>query len=149
MHQQNPVDAPPESRGTTRIRRTPTESCLHLQRDPMAHQLGQSTGCLLWCLLWVQMLVIFCCCQYSINMWYHDILDCIIMALDIIFRCISIFVSCCIVCNILLELRNSGLIVSLHPANERRHYFVTTYLIGWAQTYNQPWNWIVSMKCQK
>ena len=34
MRQQNPVDAPPESRGTTRIRRTPTESCLHLQRDP-------------------------------------------------------------------------------------------------------------------
>ena len=32
MHQQNPADAPPESRGTTRIRRTPTESCLHLQR---------------------------------------------------------------------------------------------------------------------
>ena len=33
MHQQNPVDAPPESRGTTRIRRTPTESCFHLQRE--------------------------------------------------------------------------------------------------------------------
>ena len=33
MHHQNPADAPPESRGTTRIRRTPTESCLHLQRD--------------------------------------------------------------------------------------------------------------------
>ena len=33
MQQQNPVDAPPESRGTTRIRRTPTESCLHLQRE--------------------------------------------------------------------------------------------------------------------
>ena len=33
MHQQNPADAPPESRGTTRIRRTPTESCLHLQRE--------------------------------------------------------------------------------------------------------------------
>ena len=32
MHQQNPADAPPESRGTIRIRRTPTESCLHLQR---------------------------------------------------------------------------------------------------------------------
>ena len=32
MHQQNPADAPPESRGTTRIWRTPTESCLHLQR---------------------------------------------------------------------------------------------------------------------
>ena len=33
LNQQNPVDAPPESRGTTRIRRTPTESCLHLQCD--------------------------------------------------------------------------------------------------------------------
>ena len=33
MHQQNPADAPPESRGTTRIRRAPTESRLHLQRD--------------------------------------------------------------------------------------------------------------------
>ena len=31
MHQQNPADAPPESRGTFRIRRIPTESCLHLQ----------------------------------------------------------------------------------------------------------------------
>ena len=36
MHQQNPADAPPESRGTTRIRRTPTESCLHLQRDKIS-----------------------------------------------------------------------------------------------------------------
>ena len=33
MHQQNPVDAPPESHVTTRIRCTPAESCLHLQRD--------------------------------------------------------------------------------------------------------------------
>ena len=33
MHQQNPADAPTESRGTTRIRRTPTESRLHLQRE--------------------------------------------------------------------------------------------------------------------
>ena len=32
MHQQNPADAPSESRGSTRIRRTPTESYLHLQR---------------------------------------------------------------------------------------------------------------------
>ena len=36
MHQQNPADAPPESRGTTRIRRTPTESCLHLQRESVS-----------------------------------------------------------------------------------------------------------------
>ena len=38
MHQQNPADAPPESRGTTRIRRTPTESCLHLQRANAGQQ---------------------------------------------------------------------------------------------------------------
>ena len=35
---------------------------------------------------------------------------------------------------------NTGLILGLHPANERRRYFVTTSLIGWAQTKNQPWN---------
>ena len=33
----------------------------------------------------------------------------------------------------------SGLILGLHPANERRRYFVTTSLICWAQTWNQPW----------
>ena len=27
----------------------------------------------------------------------------------------------------------SGLILGLHPANERRRYFVTTVLIGWVQ----------------
>ena len=31
----------------------------------------------------------------------------------------------------------SGLILGLLLANERRHYFVTTSLIGWAQTLNQ------------
>ena len=42
MHQQNPVDAPPESRGTTRIRRTPTESCLHLQRVCSCYNVSSS-----------------------------------------------------------------------------------------------------------
>ena len=28
---------------------------------------------------------------------------------------------------------NTGLILGLRPANERRRYFVTTSLIGWAQ----------------
>ena len=32
-----------------------------------------------------------------------------------------------------------GLILGLCPANERWCYFVTTYLIGWAQTCDQPW----------
>ena len=29
---------------------------------------------------------------------------------------------------------NSGLILGLRQANERRRYFITTSLIGWAQT---------------
>ena len=33
----------------------------------------------------------------------------------------------------------AALILGLCPANERRRYIVTTSLIGWAQTYNQPW----------
>ena len=32
----------------------------------------------------------------------------------------------------------SGLILGLRLANERQRCFVTTSLIGWAQTYNQP-----------
>ena len=28
---------------------------------------------------------------------------------------------------------STGLILGLHPVNERRRYFVTTSLIGWAQ----------------
>ena len=32
----------------------------------------------------------------------------------------------------------SGLILGLRPANERRRYKVTPFLIGWARTYNQP-----------
>ena len=34
----------------------------------------------------------------------------------------------------------TGLILGLHPANERRRYKVTPSLIGWAQTKNQPCN---------
>ena len=39
----------------------------------------------------------------------------------------------------------AGLILGLHPANDRCRYkvtvslFVTTSLIGWAQTLSQPW----------
>ena len=32
-----------------------------------------------------------------------------------------------------------GLILGLRPANERRRYKVTPSLIGWVQTYSQPW----------
>ena len=32
----------------------------------------------------------------------------------------------------------TGLILGLCQANERRRYFVTTSLIGWAQAWNQP-----------
>ena len=32
-----------------------------------------------------------------------------------------------------LLIHSTGLILALRPANERRRYFVTTSLIGWAQ----------------
>ena len=35
---------------------------------------------------------------------------------------------------------HSGLILGLRPTNERRRYKVTPSLIGWAQTWNQPWH---------
>ena len=39
---------------------------------------------------------------------------------------------------------SSGLIVGLRPANERLRLQAMPSLIGWVQTYNQPWVIIVS-----
>ena len=39
--------------------------------------------------------------------------------------------------------KNTGLILGLRPANERRRYKVTPSLIGWAQNWNQPWNIVI------
>ena len=40
----------------------------------------------------------------------------------------------------------AGVILGLCPANERRLYFVTTFLIGWAQAWNQPCTvWYIAM----
>ena len=33
----------------------------------------------------------------------------------------------------------TGIILLMHPANERRRYIVTSFLTGWAQTQNDPW----------
>ena len=41
------------------------------------------------------------------------------------------------------NLSNSGLILHLHPANERRRYKVTPSLIGLVQNENQPWNFAI------
>ena len=46
----------------------------------------------------------------------------------------------------------SELIIGLRSANERRRYFVTTALIGWAQAYNQPCctilnAWVIKNSC--
>ena len=40
----------------------------------------------------------------------------------------------------LIHIKDTGLILGLRPANERRSSFVTTSLIGWAQAWNQPWD---------
>ena len=42
-----------------------------------------------------------------------------------------------ICCGLLIYYGYTGLILRLRPANERRRYFVTTSLIGWAHTKNQ------------
>ena len=39
-----------------------------------------------------------------------------------------------------------GLILGLHPANERRRYFVTMPLIGWAQAYNWPSFYVIQLR---
>ena len=46
-------------------------------------------------------------------------------------------------------LDDTGLIVGLRPANERRRYFVTTSLIDWPRAWNQPCDisWEIQ-KCQ-
>ena len=33
----------------------------------------------------------------------------------------------------------AGIVLCMHPANERRRYIVTSSLIGWAHTQNDPW----------
>ena len=43
----------------------------------------------------------------------------------------------------------SGSILGLRPANERRRYKVTPYLIRWAQTFNQSWYLLTSSNQQK
>ena len=35
-------------------------------------------------------------------------------------------------------------VTNLHPANKRWRYFVTTSVIGWAQTYNQHYDTLCS-----
>ena len=35
---------------------------------------------------------------------------------------------------------NAGIILYMHPANERRRYNVMSCLIGWARTQNDPRN---------
>ena len=37
------------------------------------------------------------------------------------------------------SLYHTGQILGMCPANERRRYKATPFLIGWAQTENQPW----------
>ena len=36
----------------------------------------------------------------------------------------------------------AGIILCMRPSNERRRYNVTSSLIGWAHTQNDPWPWL-------
>ena len=91
MHHQNPVDAPPESRGTTSIRCTTTESCLYFHRENYntcglvnlmnSYELRYIWRCL--CLIYANQVikdipknvhnsrfVVFCCCFLSVECLY-------------------------------------------------------------------------------
>ena len=35
----------------------------------------------------------------------------------------------------------AGIVLCIHPANERRRYIVTSSIIGWVHTQNSPWVW--------
>ena len=35
----------------------------------------------------------------------------------------------------------------MRPANERRHYIVTSSLIGWVHTQNDPWGAVYASAC--
>ena len=50
----------------------------------------------------------------------------------------QVFIICNGGCGLVLIDLPTGLILSLRPANKRRRYFVTTFLIGWVRAYNQP-----------
>ena len=47
-------------------------------------------------------------------------------------------------CGVLLSFGTTGIILCMRPANERRCYIVTSSLIGWAHTQNDPWNQSIS-----
>ena len=40
-------------------------------------------------------------------------------------------------------LKDGGIILCIHPANEKLFYNVMSYLIGWTHTQNDPWGWAV------
>ena len=42
-------------------------------------------------------------------------------------------------CWIFIRLRIAGIVLWMRPANERRRYNVTSFLIGWAHQQNDPW----------
>ena len=76
----------------------------------------------------------WCCTSVMQNNPLKLYLDWISLVVTVFARCRSLSLG--------LVDQDTGLILGLRPANERRHYFVTTSLIGWAQTYNQPWRYM-------
>ena len=48
----------------------------------------------------------------------------------------------------IIKCRLWGIILLIHPANERWHYSITPSLIGWAHTENDPWNAITANRAK-
>ena len=45
-------------------------------------------------------------------------------------------------CFVRISVTVAGIILWMHPANERRRYIVTSSLIGRVHTQSDPWSWV-------
>ena len=63
------------------------------------------------------------------------------------FRFVAVSVMAISVCG-RYDLLPTGTILLICPANQRPCYFVTSSLIGWPHTQNDPWSWIRNVNSQ-
>ena len=74
------------------------------------------------------------------NPWWFSLkIDICMYFVNIIFCCYSSVIWS----NAFVYQGTAGIILCIHPANERWRYNVTSSLIGWAHTQNDPWNWVI------
>ena len=86
------------------------------------------------CPLWVHSLIYILHLSLSCYMLHHVIIDCAMRLIQLARGRITSMG------NGSTKYLNPEIILCMCPANERQHYNVTSSLIGWAHTKNDPWN---------